>query len=1082
MSRRPLHFRWPTGLVLALFVAVAFHGGLLLAGSYRGTFDAFVHMFFADHYRRSWFSSFESRWYTGFSVFSYPPGSHQALALVSKVIGLELAFCVIALFSVVSIVVGTFRFAQLWTTKEAAGYAALLMALSSSLAESLHVFGQLPTLFALGFLLNGLPFVYRWIRFGGTGNFMLAMSACAATTAVHHVTTIFGSVFFVGPVIVRALLDTREASTLKGGSPNEVVVGGAVLRTAVYGLSLILAVAVVVLPYWLWSAADPISQVPIPHASRDNFISNRNAGLIFFLIPWGALCLIVVQSVTKAMRTKSWPLAASVLLAALLGTGGTTPIPRLLLGASFDVLTLDRFTLWATFLVLPLAATRIESLVSFVRRPKISVNTSASRAQVALQARLQTTLLAFFVGATVLLAVFTANLSRFRPSQPRSIDTAPIVRFMGKEEHDRWRYLTLGFGDQMASLSAQMTAQSVDGNYHSARRLPELTTTPVERLEAAKYKGVAGLGSLQQVIGYPDKYHLKFVFSNDHYYDPLLDASGWQRIEPLDNGIAVWVREDITPIPTLGPSREAPIWQRLIWGVLPISAIVSALTLLFSYSIGLRGFHRLARLLFNRRPSWMTWVTIGDVPQRIVGRLVLGALTRCESVSQQGQLIFVSAFSRLKRRKAHGLIPAIRRSVLPILVGCLLVAGGVKTVTSFRKSPGAAETMYAYYVALDGRQTDAAFELLDPLARPSHEQFVRERTLANGLVASYAELSGITRLQTVVDSNDRSRAKVSAQLNYVTAFSKFTVSVQHHLRRSGGRWLMDPPEVDLSTPPDQLVVRPGVAYYDQGRREVLALTTPDVDLLDRPDIYVVSAHLVRVDGQFSIVGEAINVDVLPARLTVNATLLGSDGKVLARTANSMTSMHSAMPGELVPFRVDFVGVSGQTTSRSTGASNASTTAEFVERIGELRVRPVVPSDIASVEVSVSSVAAHSDVDRSLMIDSARLGPSGQLVVTYRNDGLEEVTVPHAFLTLRRADGSVGWVQSEFLSSAIRPQRHATDEPIVMPSKSVQDIPVKLEIFTNNQTVPTAKPSPPMLGPIAGWSGVDLNIVGFTRNP
>jgi hypothetical protein len=61
--------------VLALVLGGVFHGGLLFGGSWRGTYDAWVHIFFADHYQRSWFEMFEPRWYTGFSVASYPPAA-----------------------------------------------------------------------------------------------------------------------------------------------------------------------------------------------------------------------------------------------------------------------------------------------------------------------------------------------------------------------------------------------------------------------------------------------------------------------------------------------------------------------------------------------------------------------------------------------------------------------------------------------------------------------------------------------------------------------------------------------------------------------------------------------------------------------------------------------------------------------------------------------------------------------------------------------------------------------------------------------------------------------------------------------
>jgi hypothetical protein len=127
--------------------------------------------------------------------------------------------------------------------------------------------------------------------------------------------------------------------------------------------------------------------------------------------------------------------------------------------------------------------------------------------------------LAFFLA---LLTIFIINLGRFRPLQPATIDTTPILQFLERDQHDKWRFMTLGFGDQMAWLSAQTSAQLVDGNYHSARRLQEMTTRPLERLENSKFKGIEGLGSLQQFLTVPEKYYLKFVFSNDKFYDPIM--------------------------------------------------------------------------------------------------------------------------------------------------------------------------------------------------------------------------------------------------------------------------------------------------------------------------------------------------------------------------------------------------------------------------------------------------------------------------------------------------------------------------------------------------------------------------------
>ncbi|MEI7643169.1 MAG: hypothetical protein WCJ55_02560 [Chloroflexales bacterium] len=152
-------------LLLALALALAYHCSLSFF-TFGRTYDAFVHIFFADHYARAWFDHWDYRWYTGFTMTSYPPGSQQTIALLAKFVGLRTGFVFTQTFAVLMVTVGAYRFACVWASEEAAGYAALLAVFSSSITETIHVFGQLPTMFSLGFLLNTLPFVYRWVREG----------------------------------------------------------------------------------------------------------------------------------------------------------------------------------------------------------------------------------------------------------------------------------------------------------------------------------------------------------------------------------------------------------------------------------------------------------------------------------------------------------------------------------------------------------------------------------------------------------------------------------------------------------------------------------------------------------------------------------------------------------------------------------------------------------------------------------------------------------------------------------------------------------------------------------------------------
>ena len=63
----------PKRVRLALIAAFLVNGGLTLAGRYRLSFDAYTHMLLADHYRLDWWSLWDTRWFAGFSVTSYPP-------------------------------------------------------------------------------------------------------------------------------------------------------------------------------------------------------------------------------------------------------------------------------------------------------------------------------------------------------------------------------------------------------------------------------------------------------------------------------------------------------------------------------------------------------------------------------------------------------------------------------------------------------------------------------------------------------------------------------------------------------------------------------------------------------------------------------------------------------------------------------------------------------------------------------------------------------------------------------------------------------------------------------------------------
>src|SRR5215475_15621902 len=83
-----------------LLLALLVHGPLLLMQLPNGSYDADFHKFFASHYAQHWFNPWNDKWFTGFSQTTYPPMTHQWIALVSSVAGLKMAYMLVQLIGV----------------------------------------------------------------------------------------------------------------------------------------------------------------------------------------------------------------------------------------------------------------------------------------------------------------------------------------------------------------------------------------------------------------------------------------------------------------------------------------------------------------------------------------------------------------------------------------------------------------------------------------------------------------------------------------------------------------------------------------------------------------------------------------------------------------------------------------------------------------------------------------------------------------------------------------------------------------------------------------------------------------------
>jgi hypothetical protein len=543
----------PIPLIAIVLVALAVHGPLLLMQLPAGSFDANFHMFFASHYAHHWFNPWNEKWFGGFSQTTYPPLTHQWIALLSNVTGLKMGYMLVQLIAVLLLPVGVFRFARIWVEDRAASYAALGSVFLGALAFLVYQAGQLATVASAALYLNALPYFYEWMTEATSRSLLkgVAISLCAA--AAHHVTLIFGVVLFAGPVLWVAFVDARD-ERVSG------TVSGVVSRALVFGAIVAAGVGIVLLPYWLAIIQHPIHQIPIPHDSRANFLLNSITAVNYFVIPYGALILALPFIIIRGASSRRLrPLLIGFWLTLIFGIGGTTPLPRWLLGRAYEILTFERFTFWATLMAMPLVGLLAIQLLD---RYRAKAAVALSLASV----------------ATIGAALWWLNANPFRSTASANVD--PVVAFLNRDGHDAFRYITLGFGSELAKVSTYANAGSVDGDYNSARLLPEMTHYGSAQLTNAKFYGSAGMASLRAMLEHANRYGLKYIFVHDTYYEPLLTFVGWRKIETFDNGnITAWSKEDVPPAHRIESDAIPPPWQGLLWGILPIGISLLAIFL-----------------------------------------------------------------------------------------------------------------------------------------------------------------------------------------------------------------------------------------------------------------------------------------------------------------------------------------------------------------------------------------------------------------------------------------------------------------------------------------------------------------------
>ena len=543
-----------------LLIALAVHGPLLLMQLPAGSYDANTHIFFAAHYAHHWFNPWNVKWFGGFSQTTYPPLTHQWIALFSHVMGLQMAYMFVQFIAILLLPIGMYRYARLWVDEVSASYAALGSVFLGSLAMLVYQSGQLPTTAAAALILNALPFFYAWLRrstiYGAAEGSGHCVGGCGG--APRHLALRRDSVSPFRCWCSRSWIATHDADD--AGDEERASVGGVLGRAVVFAVIAVArggprAVAI------LGGAAEESDQPDADSARLARQLpSEPLSGINFWIIPMGAMILAIPYIVMRGSAdAPAAPVAVGLVCdrASWLGrhhSGRQDSAGPRLPGPDLRALHLLG-----------------DSDGDAVRRPAGGGVDSALPAEGG-------------GGSCHCSSCNHGHVGRMdhHPShQQLAVQCRPGHRFLNRDDHAQFRYITLGFGSNFAKVSTYANAGSVDGDYNSARLLPEMTAYGAGQLYNSKYYGTSGMESLRAVLKHANQYGLKYIFVRDRYYEPLLAFAGWRQAESYDNGnVTLWTKEDVPPAKTLEFVGFMPTaMEGLLWGTLPVASSLLALFL-----------------------------------------------------------------------------------------------------------------------------------------------------------------------------------------------------------------------------------------------------------------------------------------------------------------------------------------------------------------------------------------------------------------------------------------------------------------------------------------------------------------------
>ena len=280
---------------------------------------------------------------------------------------------------------------------------------------------------------------------------------------------------------------------------------------------------------------------------------------------------------------------------------------------------------------------------------------------------------------------------------------------------------------------------------------------------------------------------------------------------------------------------------------------------------------------------------------------------------------------------------------------------------------------------------EKAYASLANKAQFTEPEFVHDLT---GYYPSLLTYSTLDKFEVRPLHASADEADMELRLHWATVVGSSSSTRDLHVVRDGDKWEAEWPIVKAPPLPPQVIpvnyLRWDVIYRgpgdDWGAQDVEA-----------PHVRIVDMHPVERAEGVVILGELLNEDVVPAYVSVTATLLSKSQSQIATEGSFDKISHLLLPKQVTPFLIKFPNVA--------------------------------MSDVGSIRMTPQSALIAASADPVIEIGDEQLHPApgasltGQLI----NQSGQIVNVAHVLGTFYDKSGKVVWVADQYVDQALLPQ-------------------------------------------------------------